>query len=108
MVRTDAGPVLGDAPGTLGPAQPRRSELGAIAAELGLDATSLDECLTAPASASSIDADEQEGARLGVSSTPTFFMGQRGENGAVSLVWRLRGAAPYSVFEQALRRELGT
>jgi protein-disulfide isomerase len=90
----------------------RRSLAGAswrnIATELGLEPGGFDECLADPASASSIDADEQDGVRVGVSSTPTFFIGRRGEDGNVSLMWRLRGAAPYSVFEAALRTQSGT
>lgn len=62
------------------------------AEELGLDEATFDECLTSEKYAEAVDADLQEGAALGITGTPAFFL-----NG-----YPLSGAQPYSVFVQAI------
>jgi protein-disulfide isomerase len=68
---------------------------------LGLQATAFRDCL-AESDESAIRADIDEGSRLGVVSTPTFLVGERGLDGEVSVLGRIRGALPYAVFSDAL------
>jgi protein-disulfide isomerase len=75
------------------------------ASTLGLNASQFDRCLT-QAQDADIRAEKQEGARLGVSSTPTFLVGTLGENHQVAIEARLRGAAPYSVFREYIERSI--
>jgi protein-disulfide isomerase len=62
------------------------------AGELGLDQATFDECLDSGRMVAAVEADFQEGAGLGVSGTPAFFI-----NGQP-----LRGAQPYEVFVQVI------
>ena len=66
------------------------------AATLGLDMTQFNECLQRDKYATPVEQDVQQGNRLGVSSTPTFFV-----NGRPVL-----GAQPFSVFERVIEEEL--
>jgi len=47
--------------------------------------------------------DLAEGARLGVRSTPTFFVGQRGNDGKTMARRRINGAQPYEVFRATIQ-----
>jgi protein-disulfide isomerase len=50
----------------------------ALAKELGLDETKFEACMASPDTAALVQQSEQEGRRLGVDSTPTFYLnGQR-------------------------------
>jgi protein-disulfide isomerase len=55
---------------------------------------------------SEVARDVAEGARLNVSSTPTFFIGQMRKDGVVSLKRRIQGALPYDVFRAEITRML--
>ena len=66
------------------------------AATLGLDMTQFNECLQRDKYATPVEQEVQQGNRLGVSSTPTFFV-----NGRPVL-----GAQPFSVFERVIEEEL--
>jgi protein-disulfide isomerase len=66
------------------------------AGELGLDQAAFDACLDSGRHAQAVQADLQEGAELGVSGTPAFFI-----NGQP-----LRGAQPYAAFEQIIEKLL--
>ncbi len=66
------------------------------ALDLGVDSGSYDACIVDPAQAAEVDADLNEGASLGVSGTPSFFI-----NGNLIV-----GAQPYSVIKQAIETEL--
>ena len=46
--------------------------------------------------------EKEEGARLGVKSTPTFLFGHRLRAGEVRIVARLRGAASYDLFRKGI------
>lgn len=66
------------------------------AQDLGLDTGKFDECLQDEKYKDEVDADFEFAARLGVRSTPTFFI-----NG-IALV----GAQPFEVFQQVIEKEL--
>jgi protein-disulfide isomerase len=86
----------------------RKIDWHQLAGYLGMDPNRFDACIGGAASGESVDADRQEGKRLGVSSTPTFFLGRRQGDGSIHLLWRVAGAARFSVFDGAIRRALGT
>lgn len=62
------------------------------AADLGLDTTRFDECMSSHQYEAAVQADLQEGIGFGITGTPTFFL-----NGQ-----RLVGAQPLDTFEQAI------
>ena len=66
------------------------------AADLNLDTTQFDQCLTERRYQNEVDADLQYASNLGVNSTPTFFI-----NG-IPLV----GAQPFEVFQYVIDKEL--
>jgi protein-disulfide isomerase len=71
-------------------------DLKAHAAALGLDTTAFDKCLDSGRHAALVEADEEEGARLGVSGTPAFFIDGR----------PLVGAQPFDTFAEIIDDEL--
>jgi protein-disulfide isomerase len=71
-------------------------DLRKLAADNGLDIGRWDECRKDPAMAAEVQADEQDGAKLGVTGTPAFFV-----NGVF-----LNGAQPFEKFKQIIDREL--
>ena len=75
------------------------SDLKGYADDLGLDTTTFDSCLDNGDKASVVEEDTDLGRSLGVSGTPTFFVG--GENG-----WKVIGAQPYSAFEDPIVKAL--
>ena len=80
-------------------------DLVAHARALGLDDAAFRACLES-GSAASVRADLAEASRLGVRSTPTFFLGIRDAGGAIVLTRRISGARPYAVFHEAIRETL--
>ena len=70
--------------------------LASHAKAVGLDQAAFDRCVSTHATAAVVDRDIQEGANLGVTGTPTFFI-----NGI-----RMPGAQPLEVFEQVIDRLL--
>jgi protein-disulfide isomerase len=72
---------------------------------LRLNAATFEQCLDGMM-ADRVKADQAEGSKLGVQATPTFFVGRVMNDGGVSLVSSIRGAQPYSVFEDALTKAL--
>jgi predicted DsbA family dithiol-disulfide isomerase len=82
---------LWENPGKLQP-----SDLKAHAAALGLDAEAFGQCLDSGRYASVVQRDAQDGARLGVSGTPAFFVNGR----------PLVGAQPFAAFAQVIDEEL--
>lgn len=66
-----------------------------VAAELGLDKTAYDQCVTSSNHPENVQASFEEGSVLGVTGTPSFFV-----NG-----YMVSGAQPYDVFEYVI--ELG-
>ncbi|MDE2059733.1 MAG: thioredoxin domain-containing protein [candidate division NC10 bacterium] len=72
------------------------ASLKQAATALGLDMTRFNECLQQDKYAPLVEQDVQYGVRLGVSSTPTFFINGR----------PVFGAQPFSVFERVIDEEL--
>jgi protein-disulfide isomerase len=68
---------------------------------LGLDGTRFAQCLAGEAG-DQITLDVAEGQRLGVNSTPTFFLGRLQPDGSVQLARRIEGALPFEDFKEAL------
>jgi protein-disulfide isomerase len=68
-----------------------------FAGELGLEPVAFSACLNDPASEQAVLAESNAAARLGVNSTPNFFV-----NGQL-----LRGALPFRVFEDLIQQEAG-
>lgn len=64
------------------------------AEELGLDKDGFADCMSSHKYKTAVEADMDEGFRLGVSGTPAFFL-----NG-----YPLFGAQPYNIFEQAIQQ----
>lgn len=54
-----------------------------------------------------ISSDQVDGKRLGVTSTPTFFLGRVTHDGVMSVSLRLTGAHPYETFASAIARLAG-
>ena len=72
---------------------------------LQLDRTSFERCMEGT-TLSKVKADQAEGSRLGVQSTPTFFIGRLEREGTVRLVRTIRGAQSFAVFQEALNQTL--
>jgi protein-disulfide isomerase/rhodanese-related sulfurtransferase len=66
------------------------------AAELGLDQAKFNQCFTSGSTAARIREDMADGKALGVHATPTFFIGQKG----------IEGALPATEFSQLVDQEL--
>jgi protein-disulfide isomerase len=77
---------------------PRQSpeELRQYAKDLLLDAAQFEQCLESNAQEAAVDADIQDGRRLGVSGTPMFFINGRA----------LVGAQPLAAFQKVIESEL--
>src|SRR3989338_7168891 len=74
----------------------KEKNLKQYAEDLGLDTEAFDECLDSDAMAEEVAADQQEGIALGVSSTPTFFIGEQ----------RISGNEKFSTFQKVIEEEL--
>lgn len=73
------------------------SNLKSYAEGMGLDSQQFDQCLDSGKYAQEVLDDQQDGARLGVSGTPSFFI--NGKN--------IVGAQPFETFKEAIEAELG-
>ena len=73
-----------------------REELIRYATDLHIPADSFMQCLDGGRFRAKVEADMEEGRRLGISGTPTFFINGR----------RLVGAQPYEQFKSAIERAL--
>lgn len=71
------------------------------AQNIGLDLSSFSHCLGGDVDRQ-ITNDVAEGRRLGVTSTPTFFVGRVGPDGNVALVKRIKGFLPSSALLQVV------
>ena len=69
---------------------------------IGLDGGKFQSCLDGK-TASLVRDDIAEASRLGVSSTPTFFVGQMQPDGRMKIVRKIVGAQPYASFKAALQ-----
>jgi protein-disulfide isomerase len=63
---------------------------------LGIDAAAFDQCLDSGKHAANVRQDAEEGERIGVNSTPTFYINGR----------PLVGAQPFEAFKQVIDEEL--
>lgn len=72
------------------------------AVSIGLDKASFVKCLSNADVIDTIKVDQAEALRLGVASTPTFFVGRVDRPGHAILLRRIKGAQPYSVFKSQL------
>ena len=71
------------------------------AAAIGLDRTRFETCIAKEA-AEAVEADFEEGKRLNVNSTPTFFVGRVRPDGSIDLLKRIHGAVPFETFADAV------
>ena len=71
------------------------------AVAIGMDGAAFASCLAETASGM-LDVETREASRLGVSSTPTFFIGSRAADGAIRLITQITGARDYSYFKRGL------
>jgi protein-disulfide isomerase len=74
------------------------------ARDLHLNEASFQKCLGD--SAAEVRAEAKEGERLGVRSTPTFFVGEVSSDGTVVLKRRINGAVSYEVFKTTIQDAL--
>jgi protein-disulfide isomerase len=81
----------------------RDDQLIVLAGELGLDAAAFRACLSSEATLK-MQADQALGRALGVSVTPTFFVGQIVSDGDIDIKWKLLGAQPVDAFRAAINR----
>jgi protein-disulfide isomerase len=72
------------------------------ASQLGLDEAEFTKCL-AGETAEKVRADVVIGQRLGVTSTPTFFVGLVQHDGAINITNRINGALPFDDFYKTIR-----
>jgi protein-disulfide isomerase len=71
-----------------------------------LDVGLLETCLEGGDAAKVVAADREYGQRLGVGSTPTFFVGRRIEGGSVKVHSVVEGAQPVERFREAIEQAL--
>jgi protein-disulfide isomerase len=76
-------------------------DLSESAEVVGLDRTLFESCIAKEA-ADAVTADIEEGKRLNVNSTPTFFVGRVRPDGSIDLLKRIQGAAPFETFAEAI------
>lgn len=82
-----------------------RDDLPRHARAIGLDATAFERCLDGGKHAITIKKGLAEAQQLGVTGTPTFFIGMTGSDGEMKAT-RLVGAQPYAAFKAAIDRLL--
>jgi protein-disulfide isomerase len=76
------------------------------AADNGLDPGTFQKCLAEGQAKAQVKTDITEGQRLGVTSTPTFFIGEIKPDGTITVFRRIRGALPYHVIRAELQKLL--
>ena len=77
-------------------------DLVAKADELGLDLPALERCVTSDEPKAIIERHKEAAQKIGVRSTPSFFLGVLQADGSVALKRRLNGALPYEDFRRAI------
>ena len=84
-----------------------RKSLSVYAADLGLDIAIFNKCVDSGKHIAEIKSSEEEGVKLGVNGTPTFFLGIVGPDGkTLRSVERFDGAVEYSRLKKAIDRLL--
>jgi len=77
--------------------------LEASAKALGLDTQKFDQCLTSGKYKKEIQAEVAAGRKLGVTGTPTFFLGPTGNDpNEIRATKKIGGAFPYTAFKKAI------
>jgi protein-disulfide isomerase len=76
------------------------------AVAIGLDKERFTQCLESDATATIVQRAREEGLRLGVNSTPAFFVGIETADGHVELIRRINGALPVEEFKRAFAEVL--
>lgn len=76
----------------------------ALAGELGLNLREFEACLDSDNTLKRVKAHANEAQRLGVMSTPVFFLGRVRADGSVDLIKRINGARPFEVFAAELAK----
>ena len=76
-------------------------DMNKTAADIGLDVFGFTSCLT-DYGPKVVEADKREASRLGVSSTPPFFIGRRLVDGTIRLMTKIPGAMEYTYFKRGL------
>ena len=76
-------------------------DMSQAGAAVGADRALFTSCLI-EAGASVVESEKSEASRLGVTSTPTFFIGKRKADGTIRLITRIPGAMDYSYFKRGL------
>lgn len=69
---------------------------------IGLDSQRFKQCVTSDRVAMKVQRDHDVGQRLGVSSTPAFFVGRLEQDGGATLLLKISGAKGAEVFERAV------
>jgi protein-disulfide isomerase len=78
-------------------------QLLALAKDVDLDVARFGVCFSSGLS-SKTQADQSLGRMLGVSVTPTFFVGHLVDGGEIEIRWKLIGAQPIEAFREVIRR----
>lgn len=73
------------------------------AKSLGLDEREYDECIEQATAPDRVRESLARAKELGVTATPTFFIGRRQADGRIKVIRRVSGAQPFSAFEEALK-----
>lgn len=76
-----------------------------LASKLGLEKEAFISCLNE--AERHVTQDMTEGSRIGVTGTPTFFLGKIRDKNRIQLSRRISGAVTYDVFESAISEMLG-
>lgn len=84
------------------------TSLNARATTIGLDRPAFEACLTEGRAATRVAAQMAMAKRLGVNSTPSFFLGLLQQDGSIALRKRIHGSVPFEVFRDAIDELSGT
>lgn len=76
----------------------------ALAPELGLKLSEFEACVDSDNALMRVKAHANEARRLGVKSTPVFFLGRVRTDGGVDLLRRINGAQPFETFSTELAK----
>ena len=75
-----------------------------LAGELGLNLRQFEVCLDSDLALKRVRGHVEESQRLGVRSTPVFFLGRVRNDGSVDLLKRIEGARPFETFSTELAK----
>jgi protein-disulfide isomerase len=79
------------------------SDLFSHAQSLGIDQSQFRACLDGNKMTARVRQELAEARRLGVTATPTFFLGEIGKNGTVRVTKKIVGSHPLEVFQTAFQ-----